>query len=190
MRAALTWVLTSLVLLAAAPVVAQDQLAPASGIVTFDSDQLFFESDFGKRVISEIEVQGSELVAENRRLEAELERAEQDLTDRRDSMTPEEFRPLADAFDARVQASRQEQAAKSRALNTQLSQEREVFLRVATPILRTLMGEAGAAVVLEKRTIFYSSPSSDITMAAINLLNVRLGNGRDGVPPPSNQPQD
>lgn len=190
MRAALKWMCTVLVLLSAAPVIAQEQSAPASGIVTFDSDRLFFESDFGKRVTREIETKGSELVSENRRLEAELAQAEQDLTDRRANMTPEEFRPLADAFDTRVQASRQEQATKSRALNAQLAQEREVFLRAATPILQELMVEVGAAVVLENRIVFYSAESSDITTAAINRLNLRLGDGTDvGTTSPS-PPQD
>lgn len=184
MRGALGSVLCALVLLFAAPVDAQ-QIQPAGGIVTFDSDSLFSESDFGKRVTREIESRGTELVTENRRIEKELADAEQDLTDRRASMTPEEFRPLADAFDTRVQASRQEQAAKSRALNALLAQEREVFLRAATPILRELMSEVGATVVLEKRTVFYSSASGDITAAAIERLNLRLGDGAgDGSEPP------
>lgn len=190
MRIALTWMCTALVLLTAAPVAAQEQVSPALGIVSFDSDRLFFESAFGKRVTREIEAAGNELVAENRRLEVELADAEQDLTDRRASMTPEEFRPLADAFDTRVQESRQEQATKSRALNAKLAQERETFLRAATPILQALMVEAGAAVVLENRTVFYSSPASDITAAAIARLNLRLGEGVDVPNTPLNPPQD
>lgn len=180
----------ALVLLTTAPVIAQDQVAPAGGIVTFDSDRLFFESDFGKRVTRAIEASGNELVAENRRLEQELAQTEQDLTDRRSSMTPEQFRPLADAFDTRVQASRQAQAAKSRALNAQLAQERERFLRAATPILQELMIDAGASVVLENRTVFFSADDSDITAAAINRLNQRLGDGVDVGTQAPNPPKD
>ncbi len=180
----------ALVLLMAVPALAQDQVAPALGIVTFDSDRLFFESDFGKRVTLEIEATGNELVAQNRSIEVELALAEQDLTDRRTSMTPEEFRPLADAFDTRVQLSRQEQAAKSRALNAQLAQGREIFLRAATPILQELMAQAGAAVLLENRTVFFSATSSDITGAAITRLNLRLGDGADVSTTAPNPPQD
>lgn len=190
MGRALCLAITLLALSLAAPVVAQQTIKPAAGIVTFDSDRLFFESDFGKRVTLEIEAQGNELVAENRRLEAELARVEQDLTDRRANMSPEEFRPLADAFDTRVQESRQGQAAKSRALNTLLSQEREVFLRAATPILRELMIEAGASVVLENRTVFFSAQSSDITASAIARLNEELGDGANFETPVPAAPQD
>ncbi|KIN72277.1 OmpH/Skp family outer membrane protein [Sulfitobacter guttiformis] len=178
----------SLVLLNAAPASAQVQAGPTRGILTFDSDRLFLDSDFGIRVAREIEAAGNELVAENRRLEAELAKAEQDLTDRRATMSPEAFRPLADAFDVRVQSSRQEQAAKSRALNALLSQEREVFLRTATPILQELMAETGATVMLERRTVFLSTNDSDITEAAITRLNERLGDGAEAAAPPAKDP--
>lgn len=190
MRRALHLISMMLVLLAAAPTLAQDQVVPARGVVTFDSDRLFFESTFGQRVTREIEAAGNELVAENRRIEAELARTEQDLTERRSSMTPDEFRPLADAFDTRVQASRQEQAGKSRALNALLAQGRETFLRAATPILQELMVEAGAAVVLEIRTVFYSAQSSDITTSAVARLDQRLGDGATSVRTMPDAPED
>lgn len=151
-------------------------------VLTIDSERLFLNSDFGKRVAREIEARGNELVAENRKIEMELADAEQDLTDRRATMTPEAFRPLADAFDTRVQETRQAQAAKSRALNVQLEQEREVFLSTAGPVLEELMRDVGASVVLERRNVFMSTNSTDITAAAIIQLNAKLGDGASEAP--------
>lgn len=162
---------------------AQDVRVPAIPILTIDSERLFLGSDFGKRIAREIEARGNDLSAENRSIEAELAEAEQDLTNRRAAMSPEEFRRLADAFDARVQETRQTQTAKSRALNVALEQEREAFLNAAGPVLEALMVEVGATVVLERRTVFISSNSSDITAAAIARLNAILGEG-------SSTPQD
>ena len=159
-----------------APLSAQ-QGTIVSPILTIDSERLFLNSDFGKRVAREIEARGGELAAENRRIEAELAAQEQNLTDRRASMTPEEFRPLADAFDARVQETRMAQAAKSRALAERLDREREASLDAAAPVLEMLMEEAGATVVLERRTVFISANSSDITAAAVARLNRTLGEG-------------
>ena len=160
-------------------------------ILTIDSERLFLNSDFGKRVAREVETRGTELAAENRRIEAELAAQEQSLTKRRATMKPEEFRPLADAFDARVQETRITQAAKSRALTELLDREREAFLEAAAPVLEMLMEEAGATVVLERRTVFISANSSDITVAAISRLNRTLGEGaaipRDA---PAVAPQD
>jgi Skp family chaperone for outer membrane proteins len=162
-------------LLGAVEGAAQD-VAP-SPILVIDSERLFLTSDFGIRVVREIEARGNELAAENRQIEMELEAAEQELTNRRALMTPEAFQPLADAFDTRVQETRQAQAAKSRALNVQLEREREAFLNAAGPVLQELMAEAGASVVLERRTVFISAKSADITADAVARLNLDLGEG-------------
>lgn len=167
------------------PVFAQQLPAsPTVPILVVDSDRLFLSSDFGERVAREIEAQGNELATQNRQIEQELADMEQDLTDRRDSMSPEEFQPLADAFDTRVQETREEQAAKSRALNVQLEAERAAFLNAAGPVLQELMAELGASVVLDRRTVFISSNRADITSAAIARLNARLGQGATVTPAP------
>lgn len=172
-------------LFGAAPLFAQQQTTAAtdrsavisSPILTIDSDRVFQESEFGVRVAQEIEEEGAKLAAENDQIADDLEAEEQDLTDRRAGLTPEEFRVLADAFDKKVQRTRQEQAAKGRALNELLDQERDVFLTAAGPVLERLMRDAGAAVILDRRTVFVSASAVEITDAAIALLNETLGSG-------------
>jgi Skp family chaperone for outer membrane proteins len=164
--------------------------APQSPILTIDSERLFLNSAFGMRVAREIEARGVILATENRQIEAALAEAEQDLTDMRATMTPEQFRPLADAFDTRVQDTRQAQAGKSRALNALLDQEREIFLRAAGPVLEEVMAQAGASVVMERRSVFISTNSSDITAIAIARLNETLGEGAGiGSAPQAPQPR-
>ena len=150
-----------------------------SPILTIDSERLFLESAFGKRVAAEIEQKGAELTAENRKIETALEAEERELTEMRASMSAEEFRELANIFDQKVQTTRQEQAAKGRALNTLLDQEREVFLTAAAPVLERLMREADAAVILERRSVFVSASAIEITDDAIALLDETLGSGSD-----------
>ena len=148
-----------------------------SPILTIDSDRVFLESEFGRRVASEIEEQGTALSIENRQIEADLEAEEQELTLKRAAMTPEAFRSLADDFDEKVQTIRRAQAAKSRALNALLDEEREVFLTAAGPVLERLMRSAGAGVILERRYVFVSASAIEITDAAIDLLNETIGSG-------------
>ncbi|WP_246039813.1 OmpH family outer membrane protein [Sulfitobacter sabulilitoris] len=156
-----------------------------SPILTIDSDRLYLESAFGRRTAREIEAQGAELAAENRRIEAALTAEEKDLTERRPTMEPTAFRALADAFDEKVQTTRREQDAKTRALNQQLEERRSVFLTAAAPVLETLMREAGAAVILEKRSVFLSANAIDITSDALARIDAVLGD--DGKRP---APQD
>lgn len=150
-----------------------------SPVLTIDSERLFLESDFGRRVAAAIETQGAALARENRQIEASLEAEERELTEQRATLDPEAFRALADAFDEKVQQTRQAQAAKGRALNSQLDAEREVFLQAAAPVLERLMRQSDAAVILERRSVFVSAAAIEITDDAIALLNETLGDGAE-----------
>ncbi|MGC1505693.1 MAG: OmpH family outer membrane protein [Sulfitobacter sp.] len=150
-----------------------------SPVLTIDSDRLFLDSDFGKRVVAEVEAKGTELANENRKIEADLEAEERRLTEVRATMTPEAFRTLANEFDEKVQQTRQVQATKGRALNALLDQEREVFESAAGPVLERLMRSAEAAVILDLRSVFVSASAIEITDDAISLLNETLGSGSE-----------
>ncbi len=172
------WVRAACVALAvciAAMATAQDVRSP---ILTIDSERLYRGSAFGQRVVQDIEAQTSALSEENRVLEEQLETEEQELTDQRPEMTPEDFRNLADAFDARVQSIRRDREAKSRAIAAQLEENRDRFLNAAAPVLEAIMREAGAAVILERRSVFVSANAIDITEAAIARIDAVLGDGR------------
>ncbi len=150
-----------------------------SPILTIDSDRVFNESAFGLRVAAEIDAKSAELSAENRTIESDLEAEEEQLTIQRKAMTAEAFRELADAFDEKVQLTRRTQATKGRALNDLVDQEREVFLNAAGPVLEELMRDTGAAVILERRSVFVSANAIDITNEAIERLNASVGSGKN-----------
>ncbi len=150
------------------------ELQVESPILTIDSDRLFGDSKYGQQTIRQIETLGAALAEENTRIQQELEEEEQRLTDLRPTISPEEFRELADAFDAKVQETRRTQDAKSRELNASLENRRVVFLNYALPVLEQLMRETGAAVVLEQRSVFISSNLIDITQVAIQRLDLVL----------------
>nr|WP_050927849.1 OmpH family outer membrane protein [Aestuariivita boseongensis] len=162
-----------------APSAAQQIGTVQSPILTIETDRLFAESDFGERVAQEREAESAVLSAENRRIEAELIEEERDLTDRRAEMEPDAFRTLADAFDAKVQEIRRTQDAKARALNQRGEADRVAFLQAAVPILEQLMLEAGAAVILERGSVFISLNATDVTEAAIARINAAIGDGSD-----------
>lgn len=164
--------------LAFAPAYAQTgpRVIVESPVLTIDSDMLFEGSQFGSEIIAEIEKLSAELAAENRRIEEELSREEKELTELRPTMDPIAFRELADAFDTKVQDTRRTQDAKTRELNDKLESRRVVFLNAAAPILEQLMREAGAAIILEQRSVFVSSNAVDITRVAIDRLDKTLAN--------------
>lgn len=148
-----------------------DSGAVQSAVLVVDFDRAFAESVFGRRLNAEIESEGALIVAENRRIEAELTEEEQRLTEQRATMAPADFRPLAQAFDEKVMKLRAEQDAKAEALGKRGDQSRLDFLGVARPVLQRLMRESNAAVVMERRAVLVAADEVDITDTLIRRID-------------------
>lgn len=166
--------------------VAPDPVQVPSPVLILDQERLFDGSQVAERISAEIEQRSRELAAENRAIEAQLVAEELDLTERRASLSPDAFRTLADAFDEKVQRFRAEQDAKTRELQRLRDQERQNFLRRITPVLAEIVRERGAVAVLDRRSVFLSAESIDITEEAIKRINDAFGDGSqtDEAPPP------
>lgn len=165
-------------LLLSGPSLAQEAPAiPRAPVLTVDSDRLFSASAYGRRISAEIEADSRALAQENRDIEQALEAEELELTRRRPELTPQEFTPLADAFDEKVERLRREQDAKTRALNRRGDEARSEFLNFALPVLATIVREAGAVAMLERRQVFLAADSIDVTELAIARLDAELGDG-------------
>lgn len=146
-------------------------------IVILNQERLFRDSRFGQRVQRELEAASTALSQENRQIEAELLQEERDLTDQRATMSAEEFQPLADEFDERVEQIRATQSERVRDLNQLADRAQERFLRLITPILRDLLRERGASAVLDARVVLYAVEGADITDVALQRIDTVLGDG-------------
>ncbi|WP_368484137.1 OmpH family outer membrane protein [Phaeobacter sp. HF9A] len=161
---------------------------PSSPLLTLHSDRLFSESAYGKRIAREMEGRSAVLMAENRRIEAELRAEELDLAERRDSTEPEAFRALAKAFDQKVQETRRTQETKFQEIASAREEAQRAFRRTSIPILEQLMAETGAAAILEQSSILLSAESIDITDLAIARIDAVLGDGSELNEPGVEQP--
>ncbi len=148
-----------------------------SGVLTISSERLFSDSAFGQRVFEEIDAESALLAQENERIVAELSQEEKELTAKRATLTPDEFRPLAEAFDEKVQSHREGQRAKLDALARRGEEARGTFFEMAQPILIELLREFRASIVIERSNVVLSSDASDITDAAIARIDAAIGDG-------------
>lgn len=161
-----------------APVgMAQTLAPPAGSILVLNQDRLLTQTEFGQRIQQELDAASQALAAENRQIESQLTDEELDLTERRPLMAPEDFRVLADEFDARVVAIRAAQDAKGRDLQTQSEAAQQRFFEETFPVLLEIVEARGAAVLLDSRTVLLSAGSVDITDAAIVAIDEALGDG-------------
>ena len=143
----------------------------ATPVLTIDQDRLLAETRLGAQTLQALEVQAQELAAENQRIEDELIAEELALTEQRATLGAAEFRDLANAFDARVQQLRGEQDEKVRQLSRAREEARSQFLREAAPIISEIVRMRGALVVIDRRDVFLSADSIDITDEAIQRIN-------------------
>lgn len=146
-------------------------------IVILNQERLFSESLFGQRVQAELEAASAALSRQNRELEAALLEEEQSLTAQRATMSAEDFRPLAEEFDTRVEEIRAVQAERLRRLTAQADGAEQLFIQLTTPILRDLLTEIGAAAVLDSRVVIYVGEGGDVTDLALRRVNTDLGDG-------------
>lgn len=149
-------------------------------VVTLNQERLFQESRFGQRLQDEIDAASAALARENREIEAELLQEERRLTTRRAELSSEEFRPLADEFDARVESIRDEQSERLRRLTAQAEAARRYFIQATTPVLVELLQDRGAAAVLDSRAVIYSVDGIDITDLALERIDAEIGDGGAG----------
>ncbi len=164
--------------LLAGPVQAQSTVAaPVSALLTLDDQRLFSESRFGKALLVQQDAEKQALAMENRQIEAALETEERELTTRRASLTKEEFAPLSEAFNVKVEGIRKAQETKSRELTRRFEEERRHFFEVASPVLGQILVERGALAIIDKRVVFLGFENLDITDSAIARLDSVLGDG-------------
>lgn len=146
-------------------------------VLTVDQDRLFAESAWGQRAAAELDEKGSRIEAENERLAKQLSDEEAELTRKRETTDPAEFRKLAEAFDARATRIRRERAQVVQDLNAQAEADRNAFYQAALPVMGEVMQRRGAVAVLDRRTVFVSLDAIDITDELIAELNARIGDG-------------
>lgn len=146
-----------------------------------DEERLFRESQFGQRVQSDIDAASRALEEENARLLSELTAREEELTELRDSLPPDEFRAQADAFDQRAETIRQDQAQKLARFSQFEESERRQFFARSGVILQQVLEDEGAQILIAARAVIIGVPEMDITGAAIDAIDAEIGDG--GAPP-------
>lgn len=169
-------------LAAGAQTAAAPQSAERSPVLTLDWERLYENSLWGKRVNDEIENASAALRTENNRIAGQLEAEERDLTERRSKMAPADFQAAANAFDKRATEIRAAQKAKADAIQRQLNDERQTFVRTVMPLLDEVLQTRGATVVLDSRVIIRGLAEADVTDELGKRVDKEIGDGAGRVP--------
>ncbi len=146
-------------------------------IASLNREDLFNKSDYGRALLARLNRKQKQLAAENTDLYTNLEREELELTALRKQIPPEEFAPLAKAFDTKANKIRSRQRQKLADLNDQLERARFTFFRHSETVIRELMQETGILYVLNEQAILVSTGEGDITGEVIQRLDKMFADG-------------
>lgn len=162
---------TAALMLAAAAFVgpsrAEETAAPALPFATLDETRLLAGSRYGQRILHRFETAQLALAAENREIEATLVERERGLTNRRAVLPPEEFRNLADSFNAEVETYRRTQSDKERAVYLEHDADRRRFRLASNGVLTEVMRARGIQAIISEDAIILAFKGIDITDALI-----------------------
>lgn len=143
-------------------------------VLVIDTGRLFAESAYAKRLNDEIEAVALQIRDENQQIVAELVAEEQSLTELRPTMSPEDFRAAADAFDQKAQDIRAERDAKETELENARRDVRVRFLSEVRSVVGQLMVERGGGIVLDSRSTYVFVTAIDITEEAIARVDANF----------------
>ena len=149
---------------------------PVVPVVSINRELLIQRSEYGKTLIGSLAQRQSDLIVENETLATTLEREELELTELRKTLEPEEFAPLAEAFDTKVKDVRRQQDQKALDLAKQLEAARFRFFRQAEGVIAQMMQENGILFVLDEAAIWMSQ-GGDVTAAVIERLDAAYAAG-------------
>ncbi len=143
----------------------------AANILIVSQEDLFSYSMLGKDILQLEQGERDQLIEEGRRISADFIAEEQELTALRDTLPPDEFQVLADAFDAKVVAARTTQETNDANLVANIESRRRSFFGVIAPILAQVMQRYNATVILDRRSALLFDRNLDITREAIEFLD-------------------
>lgn len=153
--------------------------ALAQAVLTVDQEAIYRQSAWGRRAEQQIAEESRKVAADNDTAFAELVSDEDKLTAARATLSADEFRRRAAAFDERVTMVRQEREQARVDLARMIERDRALFFQAAAPVLGRIMESRNALVVLDQRTVLISADSIDVTAATVAALDSTLGDGSE-----------
>lgn len=140
-------------------------------ILIVERERLLTASLAGKDVLAQDEEVRSRLEKEGQQLDEDFRSEELELTQLRPNIPPEEFRVLADAFDAKVVATRLQQKDTVEEENHLVQQRHNEFFAALGPVLFQIMSEKAASAIIDADRVLVANQSLNITQEVIKRLD-------------------
>lgn len=166
-------ILTALCLATGAAAAAQAQ-APNAKIIVVDFDRVSRESMVGQDISAQMESNRTDLESHARRIQQQLGAEQQELQQQRSIVSDEAFQQRLQQFQQRAQQQQAQLQGLTQQARQAMQQANLEVQRALRPIVRQVMEEKGANVVLDKALVSQHAAGLDVTTEVIERLNQEL----------------
>ncbi len=154
-----------------APAMAQARNTPTARIILVDFDRVSRESLVGKDIAAQMESHRVDLEKKARAMQQELKAEEEELKKQRNIISPEAFQERVRALQRKAQAKQNEINGLGQQARRAMQQAQLEVQRVLRPIVKKIMDERGANMVMDKALVSQHAAGLDVTTEVIERLD-------------------
>lgn len=148
--------------------------ARAGDVLVVDIDTVYTTSLAGKSLLKQIRKKDEVIKKQVEAAQKELEKESNKLEGQKALLAPEALQAKTDELRLKSISKNQELQQEVRKVKAAQANANAQILKALSPILKDIMEEKKAAIVVERRTILIGSEDRDITDEAVKRLNAKL----------------
>lgn len=141
------------------------------GILVIDLDRAYNSSKYGQSIRKNFEIENRSFNKENDTILKLLKAEEIKLTEDRKKLSPEDFAKAADVFDKKAVAIRARRLEQIALVNERFKGLKPIFFKKIQPIIKDIMREYNASIILEKNSVVWSLASIDVTNKIVERVD-------------------
>ena len=152
--------------------------AQEANVLVIDRDRVLTESAPAQKLRAMEQARRAALRESFEQMRLKLEAEESAIAGIRDEAPAAEFEERVRAFDLMVREARRESQKESEALQAEFAAARRRLTEALAPILREVMEQRGASLILDARTVLVARDAIDVTaevMSRFSEAKVELG---------------
>ena len=139
--------------------------------VYIDLNFLVNESNFGKKILNEIEKENTKNLENLTKKKDEIKKLDQELIKVKNIITKEEFKNKSDNLKKKVKEFNIFQNKINSEFNKVKENQIKLFFETINPVIQSYMKEKDIDIIFDKKNIFIARSDYDITSDIIELIN-------------------
>jgi Skp family chaperone for outer membrane proteins len=149
-------------------------MAEGAKIIVFDPEVALAASDVGKDIVKQVQAQAADLRKDADAQSAALQNEADKLKEQQTLLAPDAFKVRVDALRENELNARQSIAQQGQGIEGGRQNASREVLKIMDEELDKIAKERAVDIVMNRKAVFYASPSIDVTRELVERLNKRM----------------